>query len=370
MEIKSDKEQFFGRVVKSIASFLHKRFIFTFVFVEASAVWLPLLFTLLGSNFGLLSTKDDTFPITWRGAIFLILYAIFILICRLSLHYEAKINNSHATLKNQLNEEREAAAVWADLNKSGSIICENKLRTLTACLDTYLERQTAEPPEIISNPQSQLDSIADEISTRMEHLLKIDQRKQTDQSFYTSIIYRFPQENSPSWHCATMKKGLTIEELLTEKDGYKSTFLHLLNKRGHTVFFNSKQTAYEKKCYIPDDEDFFDDDDKLMGSIACFRYNVMNRADKVLVDFVITITSYHRKFVENESNPNVINTIRDNIIRVFMPGYVMRAKIELCLLYMKYLKEKNKTERKTVHRIKGVSSSDPSDKEPPVIIKI
>lgn len=96
----------------------------------------------------------------------------------------------------------------------------------------------------------------------------------------------------------------------------------------------------------------------------------MNRADKVLVDFVITITSYHRKFVENESNPNVINTIRDNIIRVFMPGYVMRAKIELCLLYMKYLKEKNKTERKTVHRIKGVSSSDPSDKEPPVIIKI
>lgn len=355
------KNSWLARFSKALAAFLRQRYISTLIFVKGPAVWFPFLFTLLGSRVGLLKTIDDAATPTFWGYICMGAVSIWVIICNFALDYDERIDGKYDALKSELKEKAESAAILTDLKESMNALCESELRTLIARIDYYLSNPLQQPPELVSNPEKQMDSIADELSKRIGHLLKFDQERYGQGALHTSIIYCFPQEKTDSWHCATPPRGLPVSELLKKSGNRQSTFLFLLkSNRGPAVFFNSKQAAYEKDRYIPDDEDCYDEDDKLKGSIACFHYRVMDRTDTMIIDFVITITSYNRRFVE-DGNSEEVRKIREYIDHVIMPGYVVRTKIGLCLLYLSHLRKKWNSGSNIPIHMKGVSRAEPDD---------
>lgn len=242
-------------------------------------------------------------------------------------------------LENELLEQKENGLVLSELKSSTNVVCENKLSTLIDQLDSFVACPSKNPPRIITNPTRQLDTLAKELSICLATLLKFQERRNVTELF-TSIIYRLPESGDNSWHWATTERGLSISDLIIPHDGRSSTFQQLLDSKGHSIFKNSKQAAYDANQYIPDTEDEYDENGKLKGSIACFQFGI-KKSNKTLIEFVITITSYDQQFVQGKSDSDpIVQNVRHNLEKVVLPNYVVRAKIELCLLYIKQLHEK------------------------------
>lgn len=329
-------------ILIALARLQRKHWVFTLVFVNLPAFWLPLLYTFLGVQLKLVTITEQSCQFTLIGLILMIVCFIIVIIGSGATIYDEKVNGKNLELEElnaELFEQKESGFVLRDLNNSANTICESKLSTLTDQVDYYITHPTEAPP-IISNPRKQLDSLAKELSFCLAGLLKFqDRRNVTD--LFTSIIYRFPQDNDKDWHWATSERGLSISDLITEKDGRKSTFKYLLDNKGHSVFKNSKQSAYDDKQYIPDNEDEYDENEKLNGSIACFQYEV-KKNNRTIIEFVVTITSYSQQFVQGMTDGDeVVKNVRHNLEKVVIPNYMVRAKIELCLLYIKYLYKRN-----------------------------
>lgn len=165
----------------------------------------------------------------------MVVFFIIVIIGSVATIYDEKTNGKNLELEElntKLLEQKENGFVLRDLNNSANTICESKLSTLTDQVDYFITHPKETPP-VISNPRRQLDSLARELSLCLAGLLKFqDRRNVTD--LFTSIIYRFPQDNDKDWHWATSERGLSISDLFTEQDGRKSTFKYLLDNRGHS----------------------------------------------------------------------------------------------------------------------------------------
>lgn len=328
-------------ILNGLARLERKHWLLSYIFVNFSAVWLPLLYTFLGVQLKLVTVNAQSCQFTKTGFILMIVILLASLIGNGAIIYDEKTadeNRELKVLKNKLLEQKESGVVLRDLNKSANKICESKMLTLMGEINHFMECPQEVPPAIISNPQKQLDSLAKELSDCLGNLLKFQERR-FDTELFTSIIYRFPQEDDKDWHWATTERGLSISDLTTQKDGKSSTFQYLLNDKGHSIFKNSKQLAFQNGYYIPDNEDEYDEDGKLKGSIACFQFE-LKKNNRTIIEFVITITSYDQQFVQGMTDGDeFVKNIKHNLEKVVLPNYIVRAKIELCLLYLKYLNE-------------------------------
>lgn len=334
-----NEKQTKSNFLTSLAKFLKTHWIFTLVFVNLSAVWLPILYTFLGVQLKLVAIVDSSCQFTLLGSVLMAVFLIIIIGGNGALIYDEKVNGQNLELKrleNELLEQKENGLVLRDLNSSTNEICENKLSTLTGHLDFFITNPKAIPPAIISDPHRQLDSIAKELSICLAGFLKFQERRHVTELF-TSIIYRFPEENDKDWHWATTERGLSISGLTSQQDGKMSTFQYLLQNKGHSVFKNSKQVAFDANQYIPDNEDEYDEDGKLKGSIACFQFDI-KKNNRTIIEFVVSIASYAQQFVQGMTDGDeVVKNVRHNLEKVVIPNYIIRAKTELCLLYIKHL---------------------------------
>ncbi|MDE7326048.1 MAG: hypothetical protein K2N63_07225 [Lachnospiraceae bacterium] len=342
MKKKTSKNQVKRNILSLLATFLKKHWVFTLIFVNLSAVWLPLLYTFLGVQLKLVNIVNQSCQFTIVGFLLMIGMLAIIGVGNGAIIYDErtyKKDSELEELKTLLLEQTENGLVLRDLSSSTNEICESKLSTLTDEVNYFIEHLQEAPPTIISNPRRQLDSLAKELSICLAGLLKFQERRHVTELF-TSIIYRFPQETDNNWHWATSERGLSISALITKENGLVSTFQHLLDGKGHSVFKNSKQAAFDDGHYIPDNEDEYDENGKLKGSIACFQFEI-RKNNKILVEFIITVTSYGQQFVQGMTDGDeIVKNIRYNLDKVVIPNYLVRAKIELCLLYLEQL---NKT---------------------------
>lgn len=341
-ENKPGKMSFPILVIK-LAKVLKTHWIFTLIFINLSAVWVPILYTFLGVQLKLITIVNQSSQFTLLGLVLMIVLLSLIFVGNGVLFFEGKKgkdNSETEELKSQLLEQTENGIVLRELNSSANVICESKLSTLVNEVDHFISDRNAELPMIISDPKKQLDALANELSICLANLLKFQERRHVTDLF-TSIIYKFPQENDKEWHWATTERGLSISDLTTPQGDRISTFQYLLNCKGHSVFKNSKQAAYDDNQYIPDTEDVYDEERRLKGSIACFQIKV-NKNNKTIIEFVVTIASYDQQFVQGANDGDeIVQNVRHNLEKVVLPNYFIRAKIELCLLYIKQLKEKN-----------------------------
>ena len=340
---KSEKTK--KNIFTKLAQSIKKHWLLNLIFVKLSAFWLPLLYTYGGIQLKLVVVNEQYYQLTQLGTTIMILCLIVVLIGNGVAFYDEKVNGGNLELeelKAELLEQKENGFVLQDLNKRSNSICDGKLKTLIDQVDKFITHPE-EAPAVISDPSRQLDLLAQELSNCLAGFLKFQDRRNVVDLF-TSVIYRFPQDADNSWRWATSERGLSIQDLLTKKDGKQSTFKYLLEKKGHSVFKNSKQIAYEKGIYVPDNEDEYDEKDNLKGSIACFQYEI-KKNNRCIIEFVVTITSYAQQFVpEFYDRDEIVQNIKHNLEKVVLPNYMVRAKIELCLLYIKYLNEKNKDE--------------------------
>ena len=326
------------RIISKVASYLKQHWVIP-VLLNLLAIAIPFVYTYAGVSLHLVVAEGS--QLTKWGIIISVVYAILYFIGNGALLYDQKRDLLTISLREELEEQTENAAVLSTLKRSTSAICDSKLGTLIDKIDYYRSNPAVSPALIISEPKKQLGALVNELSHCIASLLKFDNKEIDD--IFTSIIYRFSQEKD-EWYWATRERGLSINVLNipvnTPDDRVKvrkSTFLTLIEGKGHLQFKNSKEDAYRDGCYLPDDEDEYDDNGKLKGSIACFQYQI-KKNNVSIIDFVITISSYSRQFIPPEENEgDAIVTTRENIDKVIMSDFVLRTKIELCLLYLEYL---------------------------------
>lgn len=107
----------------------------------------------------------------------------------------------------------------------------------------------------------------------------------------------------------------------------------MLNSTQTFVFYNDKEKAKEEKHYLPDSEDIYEKS-KIVGSIACFKYDVSN--EQTYVRFVVSIASYGKRFSKTDDEESIQN-IANNFTHNIMPEYEMLIKSAFCDLYINHL---------------------------------
>lgn len=344
MARSKDTNRWYEKGLFKLANGLKTHLFVSLILVDLIGIWIPIVYTFLGVQCGLVKFEENASQFTLKGLVLICLIFLWIVISKGSLIFDEKRNNDIQNLENKLLEQEESKMVLCNLNNSSNEICKNKLSTLLKRIGYFISNRREIPPDIISDPQKQLESLAEELTRCLAVILDFQERKYITDLF-TSIIYRFPQEKGAKWQWATSERGLSISDLLKEYDTEQmSTFQYLLKSKRHSIFKNSKQLAYENNQYVPDNEDEYDEHNRLKGSIACYQFEIKNN-NKVIIEFVITITSYGQQFLPGiDDQDEQVQNISHNLSKVILPNYTVRAKIELCLLYLKYLNEIRKKE--------------------------
>ena len=315
-----------------IATFLKQHWVL-YTLLNLSAVAIPFVYTYFGVQLHFVKLIGQETRLSLLGIVVLIVYSIIYVLGNGAIIYDQINDLTTANLRQQLIEQKDASAVLSTLKRNTNKVCDSKLTTLIEMINSFRSNTDIIPPRIMSDPTRQLGVLVNEFSDCIASLLKFDDPT----GIFTSIIYRFPQEDN-IWKWGTRERGLSIAALTNNVEaGKKSTFQTLIEHKGHYLFKNSKQAAYERGMYIPDDEDEYDDNEKLKGSIACFQHQIMKN-NKVIIEFVITVCSYSRQFLPGENvTDGDITTARENIDKVIVSDFALRTKIELCLLYLDYL---------------------------------
>lgn len=322
--------------------------------VVAISSWWSLILTYFGEWAGLVFVTIDNnkivekhlSPIAWLITIILIVGAIFSVV---TSRYK------------ELNDEDKRNALtykyWHllldKMLSSIDRVCRNKLNTqIQTIID--LRASGAEPPIIYSKPCNQLNSVTTELKNCIAYLLSDKGRRFESDDVYISIAYNFPQEDATNWQWAEQladEKGLSIKELQKSNTTF-SYVLENATEKSPFVFFNSKQEAYEAGHYVCDDDDVYDSNHKLKGSIACFRI-IVKKQDKLYIRAVISISSYEKQFVDvsgfasDEEKNQEIENVSNNMYKVPIAEFSQRIKIELCNYYIQLLRNNWKKNNKT-----------------------
>lgn len=344
MTIGTRIKKFFSSVAKFLSDFTYKHWIVTAMIFTGSSWWFSLFLGYWGVDLGLLVINNDqnNVPVTKLTplglAITIVICLILIVLTLISRYREA-----HNTDKKNLIYLEAGYNLFDKVLMDLNYLCRSKYSSQINEI-VNIENDQLEPPIIYSNPCKQLEVISNEIADCISFTLSEKGRKFNRDDLYVSIAYNFPKYDRDSWHWADVnsERGLSIAKLC----GDNTTFSYLLktaSQKEPSVFFNSKQQAYDEKHYLPDDCDKYDFSNKLKGSIACFKI-VIKKGDVDYIIAVVNISSYSKKFVdESVSNADIqqdVNSVYKNIENVIIKEFSERIKIELCNYYIQFLRKK------------------------------
>lgn len=306
------------------------------------------LLTYLGETWHLVEVTQKENGITSRGLSWWGIFAtilMIVIICILTFFIKHKEFHSNED-KRQLEITKSGYDLFDKVLDTVGQICNRKYSTQMKTIEN-IKTKGEKPPKIYTKPCNQLEEILSELCDCIAYVLSDKSRKFNRNDIYASVTYNFPLENKNVWKWVNVnnEQGLSIDELV--KDG--TTFSHLLRNattQCPSVFFNSKQDAFEKGNYVPDDCDKYDRNGKLKGSIACFKIN-LKKSDETYITAVLGISSYDKKFVdvpyknkELEKYISQIDNVCKNIENVIVAELSERIKIELCNYYLQFLRDK------------------------------
>lgn len=310
---------------------VQRQWLIVSILVSTSSIWFSLILSFWGENLGLIgvdATGKKQF--TFIGIILTVLIVGFsLLLVMAQRYYEySKLNTDKDKRKLYVLEQ-----VDIETNK----ICDNKYITLKRRIAEIKKGNINEFPQIVSNPCEQLKHITEKMNNCLCKLLSQNEYSINENELYISLYYNFPMEDN-LWRLTDSiapERGLSINELLDEK----STFSQVLKSREPFLFYNSKEQARKMDSYISDGEDSLNENNELKGSIACYRI-IINESGQELIKAVLSITTYNKKFV-NSDNKKTIDNVKFNMDEYILKPFIKRISIELCLLYLSILYNKN-----------------------------
>lgn len=335
------------KILLKFAEWQHKHWVASLLLVRLMALWFSFIIAYGGESLRLITTSNNKKQLTWLGVICTVILILFVVIGDISIKFERD--------RDKKKHDNGAMFILKIVRDATSRLCDSKYNTLVNIIDNINRGIRTSVPEIISNPEKQLIELADQLSNSLCRLLQENKGEKWRQSdVFVSIAYEYPSEEQGKWHWATRERGLSLDDLFKkDTNGRISTMQFCLEKIGNKVFFNSKQDAFQEKHYIPDNDDEYDSNGKLLGSIACFE-DTIKKNDVEYIHYVLTISTYDKRFVSieqsdyeksedadiayNEAVEATSYNMRKNVVCEFQ----MRAKIELCLLYLLHLKSVKK----------------------------
>lgn len=313
------------------------------IIVRFSAVWFSLVLTYLGPRIGLIATnKGGNKYLSVAGWITTGFILLIILLGEISETWSKKKSDKEDFEDAQKNEYYERGYLFQNrLLKSNNKLCKQRTRILLSKIYSLKSRKNSKNV-IISlvacNPQKQLETIVSELTSCLLPFFEETSGggKWTEDDIYISIAYQFPVE-SEDWHWATEERGLSLAELIAanSSSSCQSTFSYLLSSGLDSIFFNSKNEAYNKRHYIPDDMDKKDHNDNYLGSIIGYKQS-QKIHDITYIRSILTITSYSKKFVAGDSESD-IETTEHNMLELVVSDFLKRINEELCWLYLQQL---------------------------------
>lgn len=313
-----------------IYEWVRKRWFIVSFLLTTSSFWFSLVLSFWGEELHFIVINENKKQFTRLGFLLTMVVIIISFVIQMAQRcYEnSKLNPDENKRKMDFLEK---------VNEETVFICGCKFGTLKREILKIKNDKIKDFPKIISIPSNQLKYILETMIECLCELLSTREYSIQKKDMYISLFYNFPLEND-SWEqlvTSLPEKGLSIEELL--KEG--TTFYRLLKTRKKFLFFNNKEEAKKTNNYIPDEEDIIDENGDLKGSIACYKV-VIKEQNKTLIQAVLSISTYNKRFINNNDKKKIEyieSVIREYIINPFM----IRINIELCLLYLSILYDKN-----------------------------
>lgn len=194
-------------------------------------------------------------------------------------------------------------------------------------------------PEIISNPANQLKKILEEIKSCLVMFMQTLDVEYSYNDFLITLAYNFPEENEDwIWLEGTIERGMSLVELTDLNN--KSTFNYLRTSRKTYYFNNRKEDARKEDRYVYDPTDETNEaNNRSVGSIFCYNFKVKQGSD-TYVDAILSISTQQKRFAD-EDKPDRIRNARDNMIALVKDYFGRRINIELGLLYLDYIENRN-----------------------------
>ena len=343
MNMKIKKDSFLFK----IGVWLSKHWIVSLI-ITIAPTWYIFFLGYFGETWGLIRVVNNEEGTTQKvlSATGLVI-SIVLLVIVLFISIISRYKSLHDPIQKELDIQRSGYALFDKMLTTTSNICLYKLSTQVKLIQS-IKRDGVSPPQVYSKPCGQLEKITEELSDCVVFLLSERGHQFSSQDIYVSIAYNFPLEDKNKWKWTDLsnEKGLSLDELMNDD----TTFSFLLSQSAEqhsSVFFNSKQDAFEKNHYKPDKYDVYDKAHKLEGSIACYLITI-KRSDTEYIRAVLSVSSYRKKFVD-ESNDDrkqedgdVVETVRQNIENVIIAELSERIKIELCNYYLQFLYQQAK----------------------------
>lgn len=308
-----------------------KQWLIFSIFTTTSGIWFSLILGFFGSSLYLTKINENGDKVfTILGGILTFITVGWSLISLVAQRY-CEYHNKNVGISQENLENSET--FFNSLNSSSASIIEKGVVAKLAYVEYMLQTNPiAMPTYPIKKPCETLSSITDEMAQTLAKLLSYKKYNVRYQDLFVNIYYCFPQENDQQWykaHSVRGENGLAIEELLKPN----TAFFEALNSNKHYVYYNNKETAIEQNHYVPDPDDIRKNK-VVIGSIACYLYEI-TRNSKVFIKFMITLSSYGKKFSKNDSDEDYITAI--NLKRCFFPEYEMLIKSALTDLYITHI---------------------------------
>lgn len=345
--MKNKKSEKFKKFLDSLCQKVDEHWIVVAIFFGGSSLWFSVILGFFGESWGLIERKVNSvtgaqYTTLSIGGIIITVVISFVYVALTLLNRYKEKNNDY---EKRLTIAESGYNLFDKILSTVTTICNHKYSTQMKTIED-IKTNNREPPIVYTDPCKQFEIIISQLHECVAFLLSEKGRNFNRNDLYVSVAYNFPLENKNIWKWVDIEdeRGLPIEKVI--ENG--STFSYLLNNstsEHSSVFFNSKQEAYNSHNYIIDECDKKDANGNLKGSIACYKIT-LKRLDKIYGIAVLSISSYDNKFVEmsptddEDKQKEKIENVSANIENFIVSELSVRIKIELCNYYLQFLRDK------------------------------
>lgn len=324
--MRKSAKRFFEIIIEIIYNFLKKHWFWYTLIIALPTTWFSVIVPFWGNMLKL----QDSNGMTVLGTV--ISLSIVVPISLLVF-----INNwySSKSEKGKLEQLEGEIDYLGTINENVDKICDEKYDQLRRTI-VDLKSGNGEFPRIVTKPSNQLKRIINGMTSCLVKFMERPDQKFAFKDFLVSIAYNFPTENdSWEWVEGMKERDLTLQELLTP--GCNSTFKYLMDSKQPYYYNNRKEDAKRDHRYFYNKQDEWNEENgEAVGSIFCYNFKI-KKGTVTYIDAYLSISTTKKRFsVEDEE---ISRNTRDNMISLVKDSFGKRICIELCLLYLEYIKE-------------------------------
>lgn len=189
---------------------------------------------------------------------------------------------------------------------------------------------------LLYSPHLYIDNVCVNIKSLISNITDISLS-----SFSVSFIYKYPTCSDSSWQWITGREGTlnqNLDKFVTDEKSH-SYFHFLVSNNISAHFENDKEKLIKSGNYWISEGDMRFSQ---FGSIASYKIT-FNRNDEILCVGYMTVSTYGRKFVEDEDDKIKIKEFNILLSDVIIPPFRHLLESELGFMYERHIRRNLRT---------------------------